>query len=165
MKKLIAWIKKNWFKKPDPPDPILDEINPSDIKWLGVDVGQWKKVYDVKVEIKGDRIYYWQDGSKNWTPQPEAGREDMTANPWIFTNEFDGMWIGATHEWLTKNQQDKDKASVDGEHIKRFEFGGVNWRLWKPTVGRVYGHCTSGLCRGTKRNQSERTRIVLFTWR
>jgi len=161
------------FFKPDPtPDPepnpdsgqYPDAIDPKEVTWIGVNVGEWEKKYTLRVEVSGNSIVYDQQGTTDWYPKPEAGREDMTGNPWIIA-KLNGKWTAATHEWMTKGQKAKGKASVAGDHIKRHEFGGENWEQWKPTVGEDYGFCVSGLCRGAQRNQSERTQIVMMTWK
>ena len=158
---IIELIKHKPDPEPQPePDEYPDAINPKDVTWLGVNVGEWEKKYTLSVKVEGSRIIYDQQGTTDWDPKPEAGRPDMTGNPWIITDEFNGKWVAATHEWMTKGQKVKGKRSVHGDHIKRREFGSD----WTPTVGRKYGFMVSGLCRGSQRNQSERTQIILYTW-
>jgi hypothetical protein len=162
-KKIIELILK-LFPKPDPqpqpePDKYPDAIDVKEITWLGVNVGEWEKKYTLRVYVEGSRIVYDQQGTTDWDPKPEAGKPDMTGNPWIIA-KLNGQWTAATHEWMTKGQKAKAKRSVHGDHIKKSEFGND----WTPTVGEEYGFLVSGLCRGSQRNQSERTQIILYTW-
>lgn len=150
---------------PDNPDnpedaqaDLKDAISLSEITWLGVDVSSWKKTYDLTVKLRGNNIVYDQEGTSKWTPKQEAGVM-ATANPWIIA-KINGKWYAATHEWMRVNQREKGKRSVHGDHIKRREFGPD----WTPTDGEEYGFMVSGLCRGTTRNVSERTPIVLMVW-
>jgi len=156
--KLIIEIFK---PKPEPepePDPIADAIDPKDITWLGVNVGEWDKRYSLSVNVEGSRIIYDQQGTTEWTPKNEAG-VDATGNPWVIA-KLNGKWTAATHEWMRVGQKAKGKRSVHGDHIKRAEFGPT----WTPTEGEEYGFCVSGLCRGSQRNQSERTQIIKYVW-
>ena len=156
--KIWEVIKKLLEKKtkPDPekPDPLADAIDPKQITWLGVNVGDWKKTLPLTVSLSQQFITYEQDGTTIW-----PSRLNTTANPWVIA-KLNGKWHAATHEWMTVNQKRKDKRSVHGDHIKRREFGDA----WEPTVGEEYGFCVSGLCRSTTRNVSERTQIVLIKW-
>lgn len=163
-----AEIPDTWPDVPPLPFPTTtttippgqqDAINPADVTWLGVNVGAWPAKYPLSVTVDAARITYTQAGTSNWDPKAEAGRPDMTGNPWVIA-KINGKWTAATHEWLTKGQQRKAKRSVHGDHIKRREFG----PNWTPVSGETYGSCVSGLCRGSQRNQAERTQIVLYVW-
>ena len=136
----------------------VDAINPSDVTWLGVNVGPWEKTYDLKVSLRGSFIVYDQEATANWTPKNEAGVM-ASANPWVIA-KINGKWYAATHEWMRVNQREKGKRSVHGDHIKHPIFGPD----WTPTVGEEYGFTVSGLCRGSQRNESERTPIVIMIW-
>ena len=185
-KKIWEALKKLWEKKPKPnpepnPDPdsgnLPDGINPSEIKWLGENVGAWDKKYSLKVSLDGDKIIYDQEGTSKWPvvmvssvfeelsldiiddEMANIAATELSGNPWVIA-KFNGQWKAATHEWMRPGQKIKGKVSVAGDHIKNSEFGAN----WKPTVGEEYGFVVTGLARGTARNVKERTQIVLFTW-
>lgn len=185
IKRIIEWIKKDPLSKPSPApsDALPDAIDLTEITWLGVHVGEWKKVYSLKVSLTDSKIIYDQEGTANWPAQlfgspglkaipevdipltsklsqanPPKGTP-LSGNPWVIA-KLDGKWTAATHEWMRPGQKEKGKHTVAGDHIKRNEFGSN----WKPTVGEQYGFCVSGLCRDARRNRLERTQIVLVRW-
>ena len=164
---IIELIKNKPDPQPNPepnPEPnpdsgqYPDAIDPKEVTWLGVNVGQWDKKYTLRVNVGGSSIVYDQQGTTDWTPKNEAGVA-ATGNPWVIA-KLNGKWTAATHEWMRTGQKAKGKRSVHGDHIKKAEFGND----WVPTVGEDYGFCVSGLCRGSQRNQSERTQIIIYKW-
>ena len=137
----------------------VDEIPLTDIVWLHTDVSEWDITSELKVSLSGSLIVYDQDGTSKW-PATYVNGGDVSGNSWVFIYQ-DGVWYGATHEWMTPGQTHKEKSSVDGAHMKKFDYFASSWT---PTPGVEYGFMVSGLCRSADRNVEERTQIVLMTW-
>ena len=153
----IKWLKSLFERKPDPkPEPDLypDEIHPADIKWLGVNVGAWKKTHSLEVQYSPTEIIYNQGATSVW---PSVN--NLNGNVWIIA-KINGQWYAATHEYMRKGYTRRGKNTLNMDHIERREFAG-----WVPQNGEKVGHLVSGLCRGRERNVSERTNIKLCTWR
>ena len=155
---MIEWLMKLWKKKqpkPEPVDLFPDEILPADIKWLGVNVGAWKKTYGLEVEYNATQIIHKTDAHRQW-----PAKENISANCWIIAN-INGQWYAATHEFMRPNTNWRGKNTLDEDHIERREFIG-----WRPKNGEKVGHVVSGVVRNPNlKNVQERTNIVLKEWR
>lgn len=132
-----------------------DAIALTDIVWLDTDVSAWEITSTLNVSLSGSLIVYDQDGTTKW---PEV--DGATGNPWVFIYQ-DGVWYGSTTEWMTPGQTHKEKSSVNGGHMKKYDYFDSSWT---PTAGVEYGFMVSGLCRSANRNVEERTQIALMTW-
>ena len=78
---IMSWLEKlweairRWFDKDEPDEPnnpndqLTDAIDPKDITWLGVNVGEWEKKYPLKVKLDNKFITYDQEGTSKWTPK------------------------------------------------------------------------------------------------
>ncbi|MFC1461276.1 hypothetical protein ACFLQR_02005 [Verrucomicrobiota bacterium] len=132
-----------------------DAISVDEIVWLDTDVSDWEITSTLNVSLSGSLIIYDQDGTAKW---PEV--DGSTGNPWVFIYQ-DGVWYGATDEWMLPSQTHKNKSSVSGSHIKEYGYFSSSW---VPTAGVEYGFMVSGLARSDTRNVSERTQIQMMTW-
>lgn len=140
----------------DPEPPDLDEV-----VWLHSDISGWPVTHTLDaVSLDGDQICLETAGVDEW-PAVDFDGTELVGNPWIFIEE-DGVWYGATWEWLRPGQTCKAKESVAGTHIKQppFEEDGG----WEPTPGVTYWFMVSGLARFSERNVEERTDLVPLTW-
>lgn len=137
-------------------EPVaVDEIPASSVMWIDEDVGGWEITSKLDVSLSGSLINYDQDGTSKW---PEEG--GASGNAWVLIFQ-DGMWYGATDEWMTPGQTQKNKSSVSGANMKKFDYFSSDWL---PTPGVQYGFMVSGLARTSDRNVEERTQIMLMTW-
>lgn len=153
---------------PEPPDEEMinpieprpeqgkDRIDPADVTWLGPNIGGWKIVEPLRVEIGASTITYDQTISASLAPN----KDGLTANPWIIVRLEDGKLYGASHEWMRRGQKTKLKKSVAADHIKQSRFNS-----WSPKVGETYYFCVAGLSRLNDRNASVRTSIVPVMWK
>lgn len=146
--------------EPEPADLLPDEINPSEITFVGgPNIGEWERKYSLEVKFSGNNIQLIQEGTKVW-PEVEYGDGKVCANPWVIA-KIGGKWVAASFEWMRRNSQERTKRAVHGDHIKRpKEFGSD----WQPKSGETLGFCVAGLSRGGETNASERTQIKTIIW-
>lgn len=140
--------------EPEPPE--LDSV-----VWLHSDISDWPETHTLDaVTLDGEQICLETAGVDEW-PAVDFDGTELVGNPWIFIEE-DGVWYGATWEWLRPGQTCKARDSVAGTHIKQppFEEDGG----WEPTPGVTYWFMVSGLARFSERNVEERTNLVPLTW-
>lgn len=145
-------------------DDMADEIDLSTVIWHHADVSGWEKTSDLNISFSGNGITYDYDKAGVWPGKaiPSSTPGTMgNGNVWIFV-QFNGVWHGATWEWLKVNQTTKTKANCNYTHIKTTPFTSENWY---PTKGMQYGGMVSGLARTSLRNVEERTPVKLFIWK
>jgi hypothetical protein len=134
----------------------------SDVVWLHTDVSSWAKTGVLSlVATDASTITLDYDKARVWPAKPIPGGDGNVkgnGNPWIFVQE-NGVWYGATWEWLTFGQTVKSKRAVNGDHIKRAPLDD-----FVPQKGEIYGFMISGLARDSRRNVQERTNVVLYEW-
>jgi len=137
-----------------PPD--LDEVI-----WLHTDVSDWPETGELSsVYISSTQLCLDYNKADVW-PIYDLRGTDVVANPWIFIWQ-DGVWYGATWEWMRPGQTCKAMSSVHASHIKRDPFPEDG--DWAPTSGQRYWFMLSGLARWSERTVEERTNLVSFVW-
>lgn len=153
---------------PDPPD--MPPANPDgfyldQVTWLDPNIAGWNEsatLASVTFERGRDIcLNYSIPGGGTW-PVVQAFETDVVANAWIFI-ENNGVWYGATWEWMRPGQTCKALTSVGASHIKKRPFDEASG--WEPSTGDVFYFMVSGLARnGLYSNVSERTNPVRVVW-
>lgn len=144
---------------PEPePEPEPDLLDLSKVKWLHTDVSGWKRTATLSsIKFGTSTLTLNYDKACAW-PGVNIGGIDLNANPWVFV-QLDGIWYGATWEWLKVCQTMKGLYAVDGSHIKVPPLDN-----WKPVSGETYYFMVSGLARQTQRNAKERSNLLKIIW-
>lgn len=133
--------------------PPLDQL-----VWLHSDISSWPQTRTLSaVTVSDSQICMENDGVHEWPIETFDGTE-LVGNPWIVL-EFEGVWYAATWEWLRPGQECKNRASVNGDHIKKDPL-----KNWSPESGETYWFMVSGLARFSERNVEERTNLVPVVW-
>ena len=88
----------------------------------------------------------------------------VNANLWVFAR-FNGVWHGATFEYMRPNSVAKNLDAVEGGHVKRPPFLTSSY-TWQPRQGEVIAFMVSGIARFTLANNNvkERTNVFLYKW-
>ena len=88
----------------------------------------------------------------------------VNANLWVFAR-FNGVWYGATFEYMRPNSVAKNLDAVEGGHVKRPPFLTSSY-TWQPRQGEVIAFMVSGIARFTLANNNvkERTNVFLYKW-
>ena len=150
-RKLWNWIRGK--KEPNLPVNDLDGT-----RLLNADVSSWPVTAELRaVTFLGRWIVLDYDKAREW-PGHDFGDMVLNANPWVIA-ERHGEMVAATWEWFHIGQVQKERAAVEGGHIKRREFDG-----WVPRSGERLGFFVSGLARGPERTVSERSNVVWVNW-
>lgn len=87
--------------------------------------------------------------------------DGVVANCWAIVN-INGKWYAGTFEFLRPGQTSKPTSVLDGSGGQHFKKSPLT--SWRPHSGERFGLMVSGLCRGSSRNVSERSNIVVVTW-
>ena len=133
----------------------IEKFALSKVRWLHTNVSGWAQTAKLSyVKVQGNKIYIPYNKANVW----KANKDGVNGNPWIFVYK-NGVWYGATWEWLRKGQTAKAKRAVQGDHIKKDPL-----RNFVPKSGEIYGFMISGLARTSERNVKERSNIVLYRW-
>jgi hypothetical protein len=143
---------------PPPPPQPTDPIDLSKVKWLHTNVSTWPITANLKpIKFSSTTITLDYDKACVW-PGVNIDGIDLNANPWIFVN-LDGIWYGATWEWMRVCQITKNLYAVNGDHIKVPPLD-----TWSPVSGETYYFMVSGLARQNQRNVKERSNMVKVIW-
>ena len=148
-----------------------DEIDPSSVRWLHTNVSGWAQTSTItRIDINdvpagGICIHHTQ--ARSWPGINSKLGGVLAGNTWVFA-KIDGVWYGATYEWLRPNQicklqvkgKHKRPALELGPHTKQPPLQG-----WVPRKGEQVGFMVSTLARfGPEGNRRERSDIKLITW-
>jgi hypothetical protein len=131
-----------------------DAIDISKVVWLHPDVSGWEVTRTLNGVSFGGGLIHYSFGEPD--PWPNVG--GVNGNPWVFIN-IDGVWHGVTHEYMRRGYTTRGMNTVAPDH---FDSGVLH--NYHPKSGTEYGFMVSGLARGSARNVSERSNIVMATW-
>ena len=143
--------------------PPVDQIDPATIRWLHTDVSAWPIASQVLRVSVGERDVCIDHTAAGSWPTSALGSILVEGNAWIFA-QVDGVWYGATWEWLRPGQT--CKAVSDSE------FGADQIQIapldatWQPQSGDRIGFAVSTRARHgiTPDTGFERSNIVAITW-
>ncbi len=131
----------------------------SGVVWLHTDVSSWSEAATFSnMYVSGNLITLEYDKADTWSGVDLGEGVVVNANPWIFVKQ-EGVWYGATWEWLRVGQTVKQLKAVNGDHIKKSPLD-----TFVPVNGEVYGFMVSGLARNSKRNIEARTNVLMYKW-
>jgi len=159
-----VWEAVSGHMEDSPPSQSSDIPEP--VKMLHADVSGWEKTATLHASVSGSKIILNYDKARIW-PARERYGVMVNANPWVFVQKDDGIWYGATFEWLRPGQTSKPLATVNGAHIKGMNGIGVRVRPlldFEPISGETYYFMVSGLARDAARNVQERSNAVPVVW-
>ena len=147
------------------------EVDPLEVQWLHTNVSSWSQtstITDVRInDVPAGGVCIEHTQANSWPGVDGKLGTVVAGNAWVFA-EIEGVWYGATYEWLRPGQI--CKLTVGGKHNRpSIELGPHTkqspLREWVPRSGEQVGFMVSTLARfGPEGPRRERSNIVLVTW-
>jgi len=133
-----------------------DDIDPFQVVYLHRDISDWAKISTMSdVSITPGQICFDHTGAGQF-PQSEFGDISVEGNVWVFA-EFNGVWFGATWDWLRPGQVCKGESleALGGEQIRIHPMDGS----WVPAPGSTLCFAVSARARDEIEAGAVRTNI------